>query len=109
MEVRVIFAEELKLVVAEDVSIENLMLIKAALMDVQMGYDAYEFPVPEWVDEKYNEVNSEIELKLRAQLMRDIKRETAMQETYKTKVEKRKDSEDRVASMKKTLEKLEGK
>ena len=90
---------KLRIMIVEDTNVEELMLSRAELLDIEMGYEHFGIDSPEWVTDKLMQVNSEIETKLKAQKLRKLKNLKAIRETLKTKTERRDETDAAIAEL----------
>ena len=90
---------KLRVMIVEDTQIEELLLARAELLDIEMGYEHFSADVPEWVSDKLMQVNSEIETKLKAQKLRKLKNLKSLREALKTKTERRDETDAAIAEL----------
>ena len=94
---------ELRVMIVEDTNIEKLMLARAELLDIQMGYEQFSADTPEWVEDKLLQVNSEIDTKLKAEKLRKLKNLKAIRETLKTRTERRDETDAAIKALEESL------
>ena len=94
---------KLRIMIVEDTQIEELLLARAELLDIEMGYEHFGIDAPEWIEDKLTQVNSEIETKLKAQKLRKLKNLKAIRETLKTRTERRDETDAAIAELEASL------
>ena len=73
----------------EEISIEELILAKAQLKTIDDGYQDMKLDSPDWVIDKLSEVDREITMRVRSELMARLKRVKGQRAALRTADEKR--------------------
>lgn len=92
-------AGKLQQLLTDSVSIDNLILAKAALTNLAAGYQELGVETPEWVVDKFNQVSRELVERNRAELERRLRSAKARRAGLATAEEKRKGLDDEIAQL----------
>lgn len=96
-------AEKLQQLLTDTISIDNLILAKAALTTLAAGYQELGVEAPEWVVDKFTLVSRELVERNRAELERQLKRAMAQRAGLATPDEKRKSLDEQITNLKAKL------
>lgn len=72
-------------------TVEELLLAKAQLRTIDDGYQELKLETPEWVTDKLTEVDHEVTMRVRGELMRRLRAAKARRSALRTADEKRVD------------------
>jgi hypothetical protein len=89
--------------VVENVRLEELMIAKNQLQIVDAGYQELRMETPEWVTDKLTEVGHEITMRVRNELMRQLKAAKARRSNLMTADEKRSTLDTMIADLENKL------
>ena len=83
----------------DGISVEDLILAKAALTTLDAGFQELGIETPEWITDKLNLVSAEIISRNRAELQRRLKAAKARRAGLATVDEKRRALDDEIAAL----------
>lgn len=90
---------DLRIIIVEETPLELLMLAKSQLTDMIKMYESYGATVPEWATVKLEAIGAEIETKLKAEDLRELRKLKSLREALKTKTELRNEADAKILAL----------
>ena len=84
-------------------NLDELILAQNHIEGLQAGYLKRSLPVPEWIAERLDEINREINERIKGDVKRRLKLAKAKREGLKTTAEKRADADAEIAALERQL------
>lgn len=80
-------------------TVADLLLIKSQLRVVDDGFQELKVETPEWITDKLAEVNSEVNTRLKGELLRRLRAAKARRSALRTDTEKREELDQQIAEL----------